>query len=83
MSTLTSTELMTEMYISSLRYCICGSQVKQDKEHDSCIVSGITRKIFTDVDGWKAYCLENGRRIASYYRRETTFPEHVNNMRNR
>ena len=83
MSTLTSNELVNEMYLSSLRYCICGSQVQEEKEHRSCIVSGISRKIFTDIDGWKAYCLENGRRIASYYRIETSFPEHLNNMRNR
>ena len=82
MSTLTSKELVNEIYLSSLRYCICGSQVQEEKKHHSCIVSGVARKIFTDIEGWKSYCIENGKRVASYYREQRIFPEHGNNVKN-
>ena len=57
-------------------YCICGQKALEERSHRGCIESGVLRNIFTDIHGWREYCIENGKRIAPYYATNNfVFPE--------
>jgi hypothetical protein len=61
----------SEDYLQGLRYCLCGKQLTDDTLHDGCIQSGIYRGMFKDINGWREYCIINGRRVAEYFRSES------------
>lgn len=56
-----------------LRYCpMCGVRVLTKgtmnyEEHGTCLIAGTARRLFTDISGWDAACLENGKRLATYF----------------
>ena len=67
MSTATKEQIADKAWLDNLKYCICGYEVLDTELHKGCVVSGITRGIFTSYSGWKEYCLENGKRVSDYY----------------
>jgi hypothetical protein len=68
-----------------LRYCpMCGVRVLTKgtmnyEEHGSCLIAGRARRLFTDIQGWEAACLENGKRLATYFI-ETRKPLPISNL---
>lgn len=68
MHTATLEEVRDEKWLNNLKICLCGNQVLDIKSHDPCIISGITRGLFETHSMWKEYCVENGKRVAEFYR---------------
>jgi hypothetical protein len=62
-------EQITKEWLDNLKICLCGQTITHTNPapHKGCIISGIARKLFTDLHGWEEYCKENGQRIAPYY----------------
>lgn len=57
-------------WLDNMEYCLCGIQVfnSSSVDHQGCIISGVARKFFSDIGGWRKYIKENGQRIAEHYR---------------
>jgi len=57
-------------WLDNLEYCLCGDRVlnRSSVNHEGCIISGVARKFFSDIGGWREYIKENGQRIAEIYR---------------
>ena len=68
METATIEEVSDENWLNNLKICICGKKVIDMKSHHPCIISGTERGIFKTHSAWKEYCIENGKRIAGFYR---------------
>lgn len=71
-ATVTEEQTTTE-WLDNLKICLCGQTITDTNPtpHKGCLISGIARKLFTDLHGWEEYCKENGQRIASYHRKPT------------
>ena len=59
--------------LQDLRYCpMCGVRVLTKgtmnyQEHGACLIAGRATRLFTDVPAWDAACVENGKRLATYF----------------
>jgi len=71
-NTATIEQIFDEEWLENLRICICGNII-QAETHEGCLISGISRGIFTDISGWRGCSKENGQRIAQHYRETARF----------
>lgn len=77
MSTVTKEQMADKDWLDNLKYCLCGHEVLNTELHQGCVISGISRGLFTSYSGWKEYCLENGKRVAEYYRSSIPYAQQI------